>query len=56
MIETSITISIIVSATALIGYIGRLFFYSKCSHVQLGCLSVDRETSQEERKIENIKL
>ena len=56
MIETSIIITIIVCGTALMGYVTRLLFYSKCSDVNLFCFKCHRNTLEEVQTVSNMNL
>jgi hypothetical protein len=58
MIETPILITIIISSTAVIGYISRLLFYSKCDIIDCSCcppkIHVHRITNDENKTIEGM--
>ena len=46
-ISDPVLLIIIGSATALIGLAMRLCYTSKCTHIRLGCLDIDRDTVHE---------
>jgi hypothetical protein len=56
MIETSIIITMIVCSSALLGYVTRLFFYSKCSDVSMCCFKCHRNTNEESQTVSNMNL
>lgn len=47
--ETAILVTIVISASSLLGYLSRLIFMSKCKNVSLcfGILKVERKTEDE---------
>lgn len=56
MVETSIIIAIIGFGSALLGYITRLFFYSKCSDVSFCCFKCHRNTEQEQKNVSQMNI
>ena len=56
VIETAVIVTIIVTGGTLLGYISRLFFASKCTNCDIGCIHVKRNTGQEKRDISNPHL
>jgi len=46
-LSESLIIGIIAGSTALLSYIAKLIYSSKCVHIKCGCIEIDRNTSQE---------
>ena len=47
MLSESLIITIVLSATGLLGYAFKLCFVSKCDLIKCGCLSIHRRTDEE---------
>ena len=47
MLETAVLIAIITGATAVIIYVSKLLYSSKCKLIKCGCIEIQRKTSEE---------
>ena len=46
-LNDNVTISIIAGAVAVLTLFARLMYKSKCSDIEIGCIKIHRNTSQE---------
>jgi len=53
-ITEPVLISIIASCVALLSLVFRLMYKSKCSDVEIGCIKIHRNTSQELQQQDSI--
>ena len=51
-----VTISIIAAAVAVLTLFARLMYKSKCSDVEIGCIKIHRNTADELKQTDSIKL
>ena len=56
MLENSIIITFIICFTAILAYISKLCFSSKCSDLNCFCLKIHRNTEQEEKTINDMYI
>lgn len=56
MLDTPITITLIICIFGFLGYLGKLFFMSKCSDVNFLCFKCHRHTSQEQKNVSNMNI
>ena len=56
MLETAIIVSLVFCGSAMISYLCRLLFMSKCSNLDICCLHIKRNTSEEQRNVSSLNL
>ena len=55
-LNDNVTISIIAASVAVLTLFARLMYKSKCSDVEIGCIKIHRNTSQELQQTDSMKL
>ena len=55
-LNDNVTISIIAGAVAVLTLFARLMYKSKCSDIEIGCIKIHRNTSQELQQTDSMKL
>ena len=55
-LNDNVTISIIAGAVAVLTLMTRMLYRSKCSHIEIGCIKIHRNTSQELQQTDSMKL
>ena len=55
-LNDNVTISIIAGVVCVLTLFARLMYKSKCSDVEIGCIKIHRNTSQELQQTDSMKL
>ena len=55
-LDDNVTISIISGAVVVLTLFARLLYKSKCDSIEIGCIKIHRNTSQELQQADSMKL
>ena len=55
-LDDNVTITIISGAVVVLTLFARLLYKSKCDSIEIGCIKIHRNTSQELKQMESIQV